>query len=307
MINVKGFAQGFDKVWEIFIWARSVSTATRRPQHKKAIRASLDWVAAAVASRQMPVRDEYAAGTPSWIELSTPDLDGAKQFYGEIFGWDFDGGNPEYGYYTQAFLKGHRVAGIRPIQENSNFSTMWNTYLATDDADAIAKKAVEEGGTILMEPMDVGDVGRMLLVRDPIGALVGFLQTGSDGGTRLVNEPGTPIWNELVVSDTTAVQAFYGALFDYKMEPSKLDSKYLLLKIRVTGNEVAACSVALPADTAPYWMTYFFAVGSVDNVVATVVELGGTVIVQPFDGLYGRFVVCKDRWGATFALHQNLS
>jgi uncharacterized protein len=255
----------------------------------------------------MPAWDEYAAGTPSWIELSTPDLDGAKQFYGEIFGWDFYGGNPEYGYYTQAFLKGQRVAGIRPIQENSNFSTMWNTYLATDDADAIAKKAVEEGGTILMEPMNVGDIGRMLLVRDPIGALVGFLQTGSDGGTRLVNEPGTPIWNELVASDTGAVQAFYCALFDYQAEPSKSDSKYLLLKIRATGHAVAACSVALRGDTAPYWMTYFFAEGSVDDAVATVVELGGTVIVQPFDGLYGRLVVCKDRWGSTFALHQNLS
>ena len=38
----------------------------------------------------MPERTEYAPGTPSWVDLATPDLAASEQFYGALFGWDFD-------------------------------------------------------------------------------------------------------------------------------------------------------------------------------------------------------------------------
>src|SRR3954469_2409030 len=108
----------------------------------------------------MPERTSYEPGTPSWVDLSTSDVDGAKRFYTELFGWDAeDAGPPEetggYGFFMQ---RGKRIAGGGPIM-NEGQPSVWMTYVATDDADATVQKARANGATIHVEPMDVMDAG----------------------------------------------------------------------------------------------------------------------------------------------------
>ena len=74
-------------------------------------------------------------GTPTWIDLGIPDLDRATEFYRALFGWDFETGPAEAGYYTTCLLEGRRVAALMPNPDPDARDFWWNVYLATDDVD----------------------------------------------------------------------------------------------------------------------------------------------------------------------------
>ena len=80
-------------------------------------------------------------GTPTWIDLGIPDLDRAMAFYGALFGWEFEVGLQEYGYYTICLLDGRRAAALAPNPDPAATEFWWNVYLATDDVDATDRSA----------------------------------------------------------------------------------------------------------------------------------------------------------------------
>ena len=110
----------------------------------------------------MPERDGYAPGTPSWVDLATPDVDNAARFYGELFGWEAQetGTIEETGGYRFYLCRGKKVAGVSPLMQDGQ-PVVWSTYFATDDVDALAERVTEFGGQSFFEPMDVMDAGRM--------------------------------------------------------------------------------------------------------------------------------------------------
>ena len=111
----------------------------------------------------MAERTSYEPGTPSWVDLTTPDLEASLRFYGELFGWEFEDAGEEAGHYHQALLRGKRVAGIGPNPPGSPPMTFWSTYFSGSDVDAHAKAITEAGGTVSFGPTDVMDQGRMLV------------------------------------------------------------------------------------------------------------------------------------------------
>jgi predicted enzyme related to lactoylglutathione lyase len=123
----------------------------------------------------MSERTSYEPETPSWVDLSTPDLDGAKRFYGELFGWEAEDAGPveETGGYGMFRLRGKLVAGVGPLMD-PNQPPVWSTYVSTDDADAAVARARDAGGQVHVEPMDVMDAGRMAFVGHPAGGCVGL-------------------------------------------------------------------------------------------------------------------------------------
>jgi uncharacterized protein len=255
--------------------------------------------------------DRYQQGTPSWIEHSSNDLKAAKEFYGELFGWDFDD-NPmtgddgeDMGTYAIATIEGDSIAGLGPVM-GDGVPPSWGVYLATDDVDAAAKQAQEAGGQVLAGPMDVPEQGRMAWVSDPTGAAVGFWQAGGFSGSQRANEPGTNIWNELVTPDFDQAASFYAATLRMGTEQQDMpdgSGKYSMLT--VGGKTVAGSMTPQVAGVPPHWNVYF----NVDNVDATVAkakDLGGQEIHPAFDveGI-GRMAVLADPQGAAFNLMQN--
>src|SRR5262245_19090908 len=107
----------------------------------------------------MPEVTKYPAGTPSWADLGTPDPDGAVSFYSTRLGWEVDDGAEETGFYRMARKNGKVVAGIAPLMGEGQ-PTAWTTYISVDDADKTAEAVRENGGQVLMEPMDVMTFGR---------------------------------------------------------------------------------------------------------------------------------------------------
>jgi uncharacterized protein len=110
-----------------------------------------------------------------WDELGTNDADGAQRFYEEVFGWTTTDMGPEYNGY-RIFNRGETgVAGFLKLSEAS-IPPFWQPYVAVEDTDATLARAGELGGATLMGPMDVPEVGRIAILRDPQGATFGIIK-----------------------------------------------------------------------------------------------------------------------------------
>lgn len=110
-----------------------------------------------------------------WDELGTTDADSAQRFYEEVFGWTANDMGPDYGGY-RVFNRGETgIAGLMTLSDES-IPPHWQPYVAVEDPDATAAKAAELGGAVLAEPMDVPNVGRIAILRDPQGATFGIIR-----------------------------------------------------------------------------------------------------------------------------------
>ena len=250
----------------------------------------------------MPEFTEYAPGTPCWVDVTSPELDRTISFYSELFGWEADADSrPEAGGYTMFTKEGKQVAAGSPPQQEG-MPSHWTTYLASDDVDATAGKVREAGGTVLMDPFDVFDAGRMTVAQDPTGAVFGVWQAGEHHGAELANEPGSVTWNEVQTPDLGAAEAFYRAVFDYEIEAVPMGDGMIYHLLKVEGKNVAGL-FELSGDmagTPPNWATAF-AVADTDATCKLAEGLGGTVLVQPMDiPEIGRYAMLQDPVGAVF-------
>lgn len=251
----------------------------------------------------------YKPGTPCWIDLMVPDQQAALDFYCDLFGWQGEIGPPETGGYSVCLLKGKPVAGIMRASNPDGSTpdpmppTVWTTYLTTDSIDATLKTATDAGGSVMMGPMDVMDLGRMAVITDPTGAVVGLWQPGTFDGAGIVNEHGALSWNELSTGDTGAAAAFYSAVLPISTAPSEMPGAEGYTQFQVAGRAVAGMMdlSALPPGVPPHWLPYF-SVDDVDSVQDAAVRAGGSVMAPAFDMPAGRMAVLADPQGGTFAV-----
>lgn len=252
----------------------------------------------------MGERTTYAPGSFSWTDLATSDPDGAKRFYVELFGWEFedqpipdDGGN--YSDYTMLRKDGKEVAALYRAQEGVPIA--WGSYVTVESADATAARAAELGGTPLGEPIDVMEAGRMAVIQDPTGAVLSAWEPHGSIGASLVNVPGALTLNQLNTTDPQTAERFYTALFDWRIEEAPGGAvPYWGIFL---GDRINAGMMQMPPDSgAPsHWLTYFGS-GDVDADAGRVLELGGRLMLPPMDVPGGRIVVAQDPQGAAFGL-----
>lgn len=237
-------------------------------------------------------------GTPTWIDLGIPDLDRAMDFYGTLFGWEFDVGPRETGHYTTCLLRGKPVAAMMPNPDPEATAFWWSVYFATADCDATSARAERAGGTVLSGPMDVLDQGRMAIVQDPTGANFGLWQAGRHIGCQLVNEPDALLRNDLVTAQPRTARDFYAEVFDYTLDanPDMADADFTFLR-RPDGHEIGGV-MGDPTAERSSWET-LFEVADADAAVRRATEAGGTAD-EPFDMIYGRIATITDPFGTRF-------
>jgi len=244
--------------------------------------------------------DRYEPGVPSWIDIGSPNPQGAADFYGALFGWDAPEGPPETGGYRVAMVGDRAVAGIGE-QQNPG-PPVWATYIAVENADEAVAKVLASGGQVLLPAMDVLDVGRMAVFVDPVGAVFSVWQAGTHPGAELVNEPGTWSWSELITTDLQVSKDFYGEVFGWTANPQGAGPMGEYTEWQLHGRSVGGMMQKppmLPAEVPPFWAVYF-AVADTDAAVARVTELGGSVMMPPMDIEPGRFATVADPFGAVF-------
>jgi predicted enzyme related to lactoylglutathione lyase len=273
----------------------------------------------------MPERDRYIPGVPCWVDTSQPDPEAAVAFYGGLFGWEFEDMMPpgSEGKYFVARLRGGDVAAVGSIPAGAPQMASWNTYVWVDSADETVSKAVEAGGKALMEPFDVMDSGRMALVADPEGAAFCVWQARQHRGAQIVNEPGSLNFNGLNTRDAAGAKRFYGSVFGWQtlgpeggfemwtlpgygdhLEEGDPEMRKRIAEVGAPpGFEDVVASLNPMAEDQPdvpaHWGVTF-AVDDADAVAAKTAELGGTVVVAPFDAPWVRMTVITDPQGATF-------
>lgn len=245
----------------------------------------------------MAERTSYAPGTPSWVDLGSPDTADAARFYGELFGWKADMvPDPEAGGYGMFTIGGKQVAGLGP-QMNPG-PPYWAVYVSVADADATAAAIKAAGGTLVMEPMDVMGAGRMAVAQDTNGTFFSIWQPMEHIGAQLVNEPGTFTWNELSAADITKAREFYTSVFGWGIDGDPGNDQAAIFS--VDGTMVCGAHAAGEGEF-PAWSVWF-AVEDCDASAEMVTKLGGSVMVPPNDMDFGRGAVVADPQGAVFGI-----
>jgi predicted enzyme related to lactoylglutathione lyase len=226
-----------------------------------------------------------------------------QEFYGELFGWEFQPGPHQLGPYMRALLDGQEVAGIGQMPPDRHLPVAWTPYLASDDVDHTAETVRACGGTVGVGPLEAADAGRLVIASDPYGAVFGIWQAAAHLGTGITGVPGTPAWNELLTRDSASVAKFYQAVFGYE-EETAVSADFDYVTLHVEGRPVAGIhgvGRALPRDRGAHWMTYF-EVADVEEAVARIIELGGHLVKPSHDTPHGRVATVADPEGAVFSV-----
>ncbi|MEV6431744.1 VOC family protein [Nocardia sp. NPDC051463] len=237
-------------------------------------------------------------GTPTWVDLGIPDHRRAMEFYGAVFGWEFEEGPPETGNYTMCLAQGKPVAALMKNPDPDATDFWWNMYFATDDCDGAAKRITDAGGQIPMAPMDVMEQGRMAIAVDPAGGQFGLWEARAHIGAQVVNEPGAMVWNELVTAKADTARDFYTAVFDFTLEPME-GFDYTVLH-RPDQRPIGGIQ-GEPSATESVWLTYFD-VADADATVQHATAAGATMTLEPQDTPFGRMAGLRDPFGAEFRI-----
>jgi predicted enzyme related to lactoylglutathione lyase len=254
----------------------------------------------------MSVITSFKPGEFSWCELATSDQNSAKAFYSKLFGWEIDDQpmGPDQ-VYTMLKLKGEHVAalyGMDKAQQERGIPPHWNVYVTVTSADESAAKSKSLGGSLIMEPFDVMDVGRMAIVRDPDGAIINLWQPMKHKGAGILNEPNAFCWYEVYANDTEKAKAFYTGLFGWEIGGGpeytewKLNGQSIggMMKIQKEWGEVP-----------PHWMPYVM-VSNCNETAEKAKDLGATIMVPPTEipGM-GQFALFNDPQAAGLGIYQS--
>jgi predicted enzyme related to lactoylglutathione lyase len=249
----------------------------------------------------MGTRTEYPPGAFSYVELSTNDATGAKSFYGELFGWDYeDNPLPEEaggGVYTLCKVQGDTAAAI--FESDGALPPHWNNYVTVESAEAAQAKAKELGGNVMMETMDVMGLGRMAALADPTGGAFMVWEPLQTIGAERVNDPGCLTWTELHTSDVDAAVEFYTGLFGWNADEMDTGGgpRYIVVKV---GDRSNGGVMGTQEGEPPNWVPYFVVEGR-DAAADRAVELGATEHVR-MEMPAGKFAALQDPQGAAFAI-----
>jgi hypothetical protein len=277
----------------------------------------------------MADHEGFPPGVPCWIDVAPPDTDGATEFYGGLFGWEFENRMPADAdaRYMVARLDGLDVAAIGTPPDPAA-PVAWATYIGVASADESATAVRAAGGTVLMGPFDVMDAGRMAVCADPTGAAFNLWQPGRTRGAQMVNAPGSWNWSNLTTRDPHAAISFYDAVFGWLAAPVDVDDALMLqlpgygdwlaerdptlrerhaaLGVPAGFSDIVAwlqpvTSGSVPDDVPSHW-DVTFAVEDPDALAERVTDLGGSVVTAPLDTGPVRMAVLADPWGATFTI-----
>jgi uncharacterized protein len=263
------------------------------------------------------------------------------------FGWEFEEVMPpgsEGKYFiargegpgssifgTPRELRSGDVAAIGTIPEAAPPTGIWNTYFWVDSADETASKVRDAGGGVVVQPFDFMDACRLAVFTDPEGAAFRVWEAKEHKGARLVNDPGAVVFNNLNTRTPDAARSFYGSVFGWQTgsigggadrwtlpgygdwlerEHHPQLRKQMAEAGAPEGFEDVVGSIVPIADDQPdtpaHW-SVTFATDDADATAAKAVELGGRVIVPPFDAPWStptytnRITVIADPQGATFS------
>lgn len=236
-----------------------------------------------------------------WMDLVTPDLAGAIEFYSAVFGWRFVLSGDEK--YADASYRGEMVGAFALYHTDRAESDdgRWLISISVPDVDAAAAEAERQGGTILVAPQDLPNRGRYTLIRDAEGAMCMLLRaTGGDPAEHPA-AVGNWLWADLFSHDPDRAAAYYGAVVGYRSRKvvGQDGESHLILG---RGGKARAGVVALPwKEVEPNWVPCLL-VSDVIETLKKVQQHGGSVVFAA--GGDPSYAIVEDRSGGVFAIQE---
>ncbi|TXL81695.1 VOC family protein [Vineibacter terrae] len=243
-----------------------------------------------------------------WYELMTTDTEAAKAFYGKVVGWGTQD-MPMPGMTYTMFTAGETpMGGLLTLPEEARkmgAPPHWIGYVAVDDVDASASRAGQLGGSVIVPPTDIPEVGRFAIISDPQAATIALFKskTSDASAPPAPGTPGRTGWHELLAVDWQKALTFYSALFGWQ----KLDAVDIgpmgTYQLFGKGGEPTGGMFNKPAEMPfPFWL-YYFNVGDIDAAGGRVKDAGGQILMGPMQVPGGDWIIQgMDPQGAMFAL-----
>jgi len=251
-------------------------------------------------------------GEFTWTDLAAKDLDAQSHFYESLFGWHHTDVPMDDGTVYRMFaIDGQTVGGaaqMRPEMAAQGVPSMWNTYVAVDDVDAVTDKAVQLGGKVVVPPMDVMERGRMAGIKDPTGGVLYLWKSYRPDAAETYGVPGALAWSDLETREPEKAAAFYKALFGWDIQ-SLNEGPMPYWQVNVDGQGeggIMPMPEMVPPGAPAFWIDYF-GTSDMGASVTKAESLGATALAPPMEvGGMVSFAVLADPSGATFALMQPL-
>jgi predicted enzyme related to lactoylglutathione lyase len=248
-------------------------------------------------------------GRPVWYELMTSDTAAAETFYKNVVGWSaapFGDSSQPYTIFKRSGDKG--VAGLMKTPEGMHFPPFWAMYIAVPNFDEGVAHIKRLGGSELSPVIDVPNVGRMQMMKDPQGAAFYIIKPASSEETP-EGEPeiGQGSWHELMTTDAPAAMKFYNAIFGW--EPSQAMDMGPMGTYQMFNRPHGMIGGMMNkppemANVPPNWGIYF-RVPDINAAVERITSNGGKILNGPMEVPGGDWIVnAMDPQGAAFSLHQ---
>ena len=250
-------------------------------------------------------------GNPIWFSLSTPDPQGAKDFYSGLFGWEWadvpmSGGNT----YHMAIKDDANIAGMSENDDVHGIMGVWVNSVYVKDAEETAERIKANGGSVLTEPHNADGWGITATVATPEGAVFGIWQSLKGYGADIFGEPGSVCWVEYHSHDLDSAKEFYTTVFGASFEEFKMpmddgsSEEFSLTMLDLGADQTHCAFVQLPDDSSPAsWATYFMTEDIHESVLKAKI-LGAELVFGVMDVPPGSFAVMDDPQGVRFSLWQ---
>lgn len=248
-------------------------------------------------------------GTPIWYELLTADPDASKAFYDHVIGWTIEAQpSGPMDYRMIGTVGNDHVGGVMrltPEMQAGGARPTWLFYIGVDDVDATVAKITAAGGSVLMAPFDIPNVGRMAFVADPQGAPFYVMRGTSEESSTAFDRTGMGKcnWNELATTDQAAANAFYAEVFGWRYPDSMPMGEmgdYIFVAV---GDTTIGATMTRPAGGPPPSWQFYFRAPDIEAAAAKVGEAGGTVHHGPQEVPGGdRIIIASDPHGVMFGV-----
>jgi predicted enzyme related to lactoylglutathione lyase len=240
---------------------------------------------------------QTAVGKFVWHENNSNDIEKAKNFYTELFGWETEVWKP--GEMDYPMIKaGDKTHGGFGTAEGGAPSH-WLGHVLVENVDDTTARAMQAGGNVVAGPFDIPEIGRMAVIADPQGAILSAYASPAEGPL----SEGVFVWDELVTTDVEAAKRFYSEVFGWTSRD--MDMGEMTYTIFQNSDDVdVAGALPRPAgmQAPPHWLPYIYT-DDVDKTAAQAKELGANVFMEAFDvPNVGRIAVLQDPVGAVFGL-----
>jgi predicted enzyme related to lactoylglutathione lyase len=253
-----------------------------------------------------PATDAQLPGKFIWADIFTSDVSGVRQFYGQLFGWNWrwisEQPDRPYGMF---YANGIAVAGVahRDAPDGDKTYARWVYYISTRDVEKAVRGAAGLGGRTLLPRRSIAHRGDFAVLADPEGAPFGVLHSSSGDPPDFRAEVGEWIWVDLFSRDAAKASKFYESLFPYAAREWDVRPDVVELVLEASGHARGGIGQLSPESEAkPTWLG-FVRVADLEAALEKARAAGGEVLYAPEDeDLKGDLAIIADPFGAPVGL-----